>query len=153
MESELARAKWLFAVGILFIVSCFMCYAEADYLLNGRQIEANVTDLYKVTKRGRFGESSHLKVDYTFTEPNGTSRTGSDTVGNDWKMPASKTVSVQYTPGAEGRSRLFGSINWVWIVIFFVSILVMGFFGIRLYLEAREATKPIKRKRRRARDD
>lgn len=150
-DSEIARAKWLLFSGALFILSCFICYSELKYLIRGKQIQAKVTDAYEVTRRGRFGLSrgTVLTVEYAFTEPDGTRRTDSDTVSTDWKLGSDGTVSVQFTPGADGRSRLSGHVNWFGIVIFVVSVGVMSFFGFRLWRQASEATKPSKAKRRR----
>jgi hypothetical protein len=150
-DSELARAKWLLFSGILFLVSCFICYGELMYLLRGKQTRATLTKAYEVTRRGRFGLSSGtvLTVEYTFVEPDGTRREDSDTVSPDWELPSDGTVPVQYTPGSEGRSRLAGHVNWFGIGFFAVSVVVLGVFGYRLWREASEATKPRPSKRRR----
>lgn len=149
-DNELARAKWLLGSGVLFLASCFACYSEMVYLLSGHKIDAAVTEAYEVTHRTRFGMSQGkaLTVEYRFAEPDGTQRTGSDTVASNWDLPPTGTIPVQYTPGAEGRSRLAGHINWLGIWFFFVSIGVLAFFGYRLWREAVEATRPSKPKRR-----
>ena len=148
-DSELARAKWLFFSGILFIVSCFICYGELVYLLRGKQTQASITAAYEVPRRGRFGlsRSTVLTVEYTFVETDGTRREDSDTVSPDWKLPSNGTVPVQYTPGSEGRSRLSGHVNWFGIGFFVVSVVVLSIFGYRLWREASEATKPRPSKR------
>jgi hypothetical protein len=150
-DSELARAKWLFFSGILFIVSCFVCYSELMYFLREKQTQATITKAYEVTRRGRFGLGSGtaLTVEYTFVEPDGTRRDDRDTVSPDWELPSDGTVPVQYTPGAEGRSRLSGHVNWFGIGFFVVSVVVLGVFGYRLWREASEAYKPRPSNRRR----
>jgi hypothetical protein len=150
-DSELARAKWLLFSGVLFIVSCFICYSELMYFLRGKQTQATITKAYEVANRGRFGISrgTLLTVEYTFTEPDGTRRADSDTVRPDWELPSNGTVPVQYTPGSEGRSRLSGHVNWFGIGFFVLSVGVLGVFGYRLWREASEATKPRHSKRRR----
>jgi hypothetical protein len=148
-DNEIARAKWLLFSGLLFVVSCFICYDELVYVLKGRETQATVTKAYEVTRRGRFGLSrgTRLTVEYAFTEPDGTRRSDSDTVDPDWDLPSTGTVRVRYTPGASGRSRLAGHVNWGGIGIFVVSLGVMGYFGFRLWREAAEAMRPRKSKR------
>jgi hypothetical protein len=147
-DQELARAKWLLFSGVLFLVSCFLSYAELVYLLRGKQVQATVTSAYETPIRGRFGTVRGMQrtVEYAFTEADGTRRTDSDTVSLDWDLPNNGTVPVQYTPGAEGRSRLAGHVNLVALVIFAVSVVVLGIFGYRLWREASEATKPRRRR-------
>lgn len=149
-DSELVRAKWLFISGFLFLVSCCICYDEVIYLLSGREVKANVTRAYEFTRR-RFGvvTGKSLTIEYTFTEPDGTHRSGSDTVGTDWEVPATGGIPVRYTPGAEGRSRLAGRVNWVGVGFFVISLGVLGFFGYRLWREASKALGPGKPKRAR----
>jgi hypothetical protein len=147
MDSELARAKWLLVSGALFLVSCFICYSELIYLLRGKQIHANVANVYEV-HRGRFGQRMMLTVEYSFTEPDGRRRSGSAIVNPDWEAPANGMVVVQYTPGSDGRSRLAGDVNWFGIAFFVASVGVLGFFGYRLWREASEAVRPARSKRR-----
>ena len=142
-NAELAKFKWLLLGGAIFLLSFCFTYEEVVYLINGHEIQANVTKAYVVTKRG----SSRLTVDYTFTEPDGTFRKGSDTVSPDWPLPQSGTVLVQYTAGADGSSRLAGHIYWLGVSIFTVSILFMGIGIYNLVQEANEDVKPRKRRR------
>jgi hypothetical protein len=148
-DNELARAKGLLFGGVLFLVSCFICYGELIYLVRGRQAQANVTKSYESTRRGRFGlsQGTMVTVEYAFAEPDGTRRTGSDTVRPDWPLPSNGTVPVQYTPGEDGRSRLSGHVNWFGPGFFAVSVGVLGFFGYRLWREASEAFEPRKSRR------
>jgi hypothetical protein len=84
-DNELARAKLLLISGIVFLVSCYVAYVELIYLVRGREIEADVTQVQEVVTRRRFRERRSLAVDYRFTEPDGTARTGSDNTGTDWQ--------------------------------------------------------------------
>jgi hypothetical protein len=149
-ENEIARAKWLLAAGVLFVVSCFVSYRELTYLLRGQQTQASVTQAYEITRKEHFGltETKSLTVEYAFTEPDGTHRADSDTVNADWPLPPSRKVAVQYTPGAGGRSRLAGHVNWFGIGFFVVSLGVLGFFGYRLWREASQATSRAKSRQR-----
>jgi len=153
MDNEIARAKrllkWLFVCGAIFLMSCCVCYGEIVYLFSGRKIEATVTNVYETVKRGRFGQSTGttVTVEYSFTQPDGLQRTGSDTVDPNWQFPETGTVLVQYTSGEEGRSRLAGKVNWLGISLFTASVVALGVFVFRIWREAREATQPTKRKR------
>jgi hypothetical protein len=85
-------------------------------------------------------------VEYTFTEPDGTSRRGLAIVGTDWAVPANGKVAVRYTPGKDGNSRLSGHVRWFGIILFSVGLLTILFFGVKLYREANEDTQPKRRK-------
>jgi hypothetical protein len=150
-ESEIARAKWLLFAGGLFLVSCFLCYTELVYVVSGRQTQADITNAYEVDKRGRFGLTigKKLTIEYSFSEADGTRRTGSDTVRVDWLLPDTGTIPVRYTAGKDGRSRLAGHVNWIGIVIFAVSIAAMGTAGFRLWRMASEAASELTPKRKR----
>jgi hypothetical protein len=93
------------------------------------------------------------RTTFSFVEPNGTQRTGSASLAQDWKPTTPGQVKVSYTPGANGRARVAGSLNWIGLGMFFVSLCLIGFVGIRLWLEAVEATSPPKKKKRPRRTD
>ena len=85
-DSEVAKAKWLLIGGLVFLVSCFICYDELVYLMRGKKTQAKVTEAYVVNRRsGRLGLSTRqmLTVEYSFTELDKTYRSDSDTVGAD----------------------------------------------------------------------
>lgn len=144
-DNELARAKQLFIAGIVFLVSCYIAYVELIYLVRGREIEADVTQVQEVVTRGRFRERRSLAVDYRFTEPDGTARTGSDTTATDWQR--TPKVAIQYTPGATGRSRFAGSMNVIGLIIFFGSLVWVAFNVYKLHREANEPIRPSRRRR------
>ena len=60
---------------------------------------------------------------------------------------AAVVANLRYTPGANGRSRIAGEVNWIWIIIFAASIASIGFFGFRLWREFQEGDKPRKVRR------
>ena len=153
MGDELRKAKLFFAGLVLLIVACFFAYQEFSYLIFGKGTSATVTKVSDVTTRSRTGEHTHRQVEFAFTEPNGTQRTGEDNMSTSWTPPSSGVVKVQYTPGSDGRARLAGHVNWIGIGMFAVAMCLLLFFGVRLWLEAREATRPIKKKKRRRYDD
>lgn len=148
-DSELARAKWLLIAGAIFLVSGCVSWGEVVYLLFGRDAQADVTKAYEVTRRGRFGVGgrTRLTVEYSFSEPDGTRRTGTDTVPTDWFDQPGGKVEVRYTAGANGSSRLAGHVNWVGLGFFGLSVGLLGFFGFRLWREASDATRDRKPRR------
>jgi hypothetical protein len=143
-SNELAKAKWLLIAILIFLVSTYLCYAEVAYLVSGRETQANVTSVYEVTKRGRFGinRGKNLRIEYAFAEPDGTRRTDSVTTSTDTIV--GPTVPVRYTPGVNGRSRLSGHVNWLGIILFVGSLVAMGIFGYRIWRDYSEGMKPRK---------
>jgi hypothetical protein len=149
-DNELARAKWLLISAGIFLVSGCVSWTELVYLVAGRDAQADVVKAYEVTRGGRFGLGGRqrLAVDFSFAEPDGTRRTGTDTVPIDWPVPAGGKVPVRYTAGADGNSRLAGHVNWVGLALFGLSVAAMGVFGFRLWREASEATRDRKPRRK-----
>ena len=77
-ENELARAKWLLlSIGLFLITGC-MSWGEFMYLVAGNDAQAEVVKAFETTRRGR----TRLTVEYTFSEPDGTRRKGTDTVSS-----------------------------------------------------------------------
>jgi hypothetical protein len=140
-------AKLFLFCSILLIITGFYAFEECVYLVAGREATAKVTGASVVTTLRRSGTHKHLKVEFAFVEPNGTQRTGSDTASADWIPPGE--VAIRYTPGKDGRSRLAGTSNWLLVGLFFVSLAVVAGFAVRLWLEAREATREPERRPRR----
>lgn len=144
-DHEIARAKWLLgALAILLLSSC-ISWGELTYLVMGRETQADVDKAYVVTRRGRFGtnQGQQLCVDFSFNEPDGTRRTGTDTVRVDWPADIGGKATVRYTPGANGKSRLAGHVNWLGVSLFALSVGCVAVFGFRLLREASEATKEL----------
>jgi hypothetical protein len=146
MDDELRRAKLFLAGLVLLVVSCVFGYEELSYLFLGRETSATVTGVKEITTHGRTGEHTHREVEFTFVEPGGTRRTGSDRLDTSWTPPANGVIQVRYTPGADGRARLAGHVNWLGVGMFAVALCLVLFFGVRLWLQARAATRPRKRK-------
>ena len=64
--------------------------------------DAEVTRSQEKTSVGRRGRSVRvLRVEYDFTEANGTRRSERDDLPVDWSLPADGNITVQYLPGAE----------------------------------------------------
>lgn len=143
-DSELAKAKFLMIAGLAFLVSCYFVYEEVAYAASGQNATANITEVYLVTKKGRFGQErgKSLLTEFAFNEPDGTRRTGSASYSEDWVPPADLKLPVRYTPGKDGRVRIAGRVNWIGIGFFTVSLCGVLFLGYRLKREADEAYKP-----------
>jgi hypothetical protein len=140
--SQLSRFRWILAAIVVFLISGCMTWGELIYLVSGRNAEADIVKINEVTRRGRFGiPRQSLVVNYSFAEADGTRRTGADTMSADWTAPSSGKVPVRYTPGANGNVRLVGNVNWLSIILFGVSVAIIGFFGFRLWSEATEASR------------
>src|SRR4051812_41599377 len=80
-ESELAQMKWVLLCGALVLLSCVISYEEPIYLVAGRDAQATVTEVKDDTRRTGMLEqrkSTNTVVRYTYTESNGSERTGSD---------------------------------------------------------------------------
>ena len=142
MDNEVARAKWLLIGVVVLLISGCISYGEVAYYLNGHDADADITKAYESrSRRGR----TRLTVEYAFTEPDGTRRTGQDTVSTSSSVPRAGKVPVRYTPGEGGSSRLAGQVNWVGLALFAISAGCVAIFGIRLLLEGASEPKPRRR--------
>ncbi len=149
-DFELGRAKWLGLFLVLLLVSCFISYSEVIYLFRGNNVQDfRITDVStsETTKRLGITTGERLLIDYEFIEPDGTHRTGQDHMSKDWVVPDNEMVAVRYTPGVNGTSRLAGHVNWLGIGFFIIALVAVGWFGYKLWREAREAYEPRKRKK------
>src|SRR5688572_6763814 len=145
-QSETARAKSLFVAAIVFVASGIYAYSELMYLIRGKTTTATITEAYKVGK-GVTDRGQEVRIDYEFTDADGNKRTGSDRPGEGWQVPPDRKVEVRYRPGADGSSRIAGRIGWITLGIFAICLGVVGFFGYRLWREAKDAYAKPNRKR------
>ena len=135
---EIARAKWLLLAVLVFLVSGCLSWGEFVYLIGGKTADATVTKVVEVTsKRWGVETGKRLEVTYTFTEPDGTPRTGTDTADLNWPIPVSKKTLVQYTPGKDGGSRLSGKVNWIALTVFGVAVAAIGLTIVLFVRKAR----------------
>jgi len=137
IEDETREAKRLILFGIWFIISTFICYGELIYLIRGQVASGTVTNTYPTKKV--------LRVEYTFQDVNGTARKDTDSVDKDSDLAPGSNIDVQFTPGADGKSRISGHVNWFGIVFFALSVICLGAELFSLY---REANSPIPKGRR-----
>jgi hypothetical protein len=137
MGDELRKVRFLLVCMVLLAVSGYFGFEEIAYFVNGKETSATVTKVTEVTRRG----SVSRQVEFMFTEPNGTPRTGEDTASAGWTPPAGGVIQVRYTPGANGRARFAGRVNWIGIGMFVVAIALCLFFGLRLLFQARSAVR------------
>jgi hypothetical protein len=147
-DSEVRRAGWLLLSFVALLASCCISFHELTYFVRGRQANGTVTKSYETVLRGRYGfERGRVRtVEYTFNEPDGTRRSGSDSVPLDW--PVTTTMAIQYMPGADGQSRLAGHANAGGVALFVGMCCLVAFFLYRLFREASEATRPARARRK-----
>jgi hypothetical protein len=110
-------------------------YSDIVYFLRSHDTRATVT---KVEQRGK-----NVRIDYQFTEPSGTARSGHDTVvwyspPKDWVAHPTGTVTIQYIPGAD-ESRLSPSVaHWLDYAI----IPLLGIFLVLIFWRATRQVDP-----------
>ena len=84
MDEELMRAKWVLIAAFVFLISGCMTYTELEYLVFGHTTDARVVDAKLVdTSERRFRTTEKLRIDYQFTEPDGTARKGQQDLSPD----------------------------------------------------------------------
>lgn len=141
-EDELGKAKWVLIVGVLFLISCFMCYDELAYQISGREATATVTKSYASQSR----RGTNQTVEYAWSEPEGLQRKAMYSTSPDSAPAVGTKLPIRYTAGDTGRSRLVGSVPWVWIAVFVGSLGAVGVFGFLMWREANESDRPRKRR-------
>lgn len=144
MSEEVNKFKFLMFGVFAFLISGCFTYYEIDMLLRGTDGQATVLKLFEST--GRRG-SVRLSVEYEFKDAEGNIRKGNVTTSlsrvNEFMV---KTIPIRYSPGKDGRSRLAGDVNWLFIALFVGSILMIGFGAYKLIREANDdGPKPRKK--------
>lgn len=130
-DEELARFKWILAVGIAVIVTGCYAFNEMKYALWGKSAAAKIMQVKEITSTGRRGRTRKLlRVEYEFSEASGTRRSERDEVSMDWSLPTDGTITVQFIPGVEHASRLEGHSSMIAVYLFFGCI---AFLGIAIY--------------------
>jgi uncharacterized membrane protein YtjA (UPF0391 family) len=150
-ESELRRAKWLLLGIVIFLVSGCISYRELLYYVTGHNAQGQITKTYESVRRSRGRETISRVVEYSFSEPDGTQRSGSDDLARDWPIPVDGKVMIRYTPGSDGSSRISGHVNWVGPILFAISLVLVIVFLVKLLIEASQATRELRRGPRRRR--
>lgn len=153
MEIDFGIRRNLLQLLIVVFGCFFLCcgcssYPDMVYLIRGRTTQAVILRVDEVTK-DYFGRKI---VEYEFTDSEGNVRSDSDTVSSDWKYPPTGTLSVVYTPGEDGKSRLSGHIAWFPVTIFVLLLIILGVLVFRFLMEARKATHTIRPGRKRMKD-
>ena len=146
--SDRLKVRLVILILIFLVMGGYYSYVEIAYLFQGRETTGTVTKVTDVTKRRRFGTYTSREVEFAFAESNGTQRSGEDSKGTNWTPPSNGVIEVQYTPGANGRARLAGPVQWIGFVFLAIAVAVILFVAVRLWLEAQEAYRPRKKKKR-----
>lgn len=119
------KSRMVMTVLCVFFGSMVMSCQELRYMTWGQTADAVIVDNHyeKTTRKGQVYEKHVLG--YTFMDKDKFRREYTD-VALNWHAGGSATVKVQYIPGRELQSRLYGERNTVWIVIFFGSLVAAG---------------------------
>ncbi|MBY0455877.1 MAG: hypothetical protein K2V38_00920 [Gemmataceae bacterium] len=141
-QDDTWKFKCMLVVGVLFLISCFMCYDELVYLVSGQEAVATVAKDYDSrATRGR----TRRTVEYSWTEPDGTARRDMFSPGDSWAPAADGKLPIRYTPGDTGRSRPVGRVPWAWVGVFLASVAAIGVFGFLMWRESRADDRPRRR--------
>jgi hypothetical protein len=134
-----------------------MMLVQLNYLVFSKRAEATVTRaegvVYWQERNGQRTEQRAIRVSYKFVEPDGTRRDGHDEFPASMGYQCGQKITVEYTSGDLGTSRVAGNWNVVWIILFFVSGAMLGAFGLFEWIAAsREVAalypKPKKKKKK-----
>jgi hypothetical protein len=135
MGGDRCGGKGLLAGGIVALLSAMSTVAFAvlaadqlGYLIRGgREADATVTGL-SVTVVGHHSvvgkERDAWLTVYSFTESDGTPRTGADTLDPGDAVRQGETLRIRYTPGPDGWSRVVGRYDGLVVWALAVSALV-----------------------------
>jgi hypothetical protein len=108
------------AFTLLLVISSVAIYFDVEYRWLGREAEATVTKAEL--------DSKSVRVEYRFTDADGTPRTGKALASAGWDVPPGGTITIQYLPGPEGSSRLSeprSSAQWMPYAVFVGSGLLL----------------------------
>ncbi|MFT3880309.1 MAG: hypothetical protein QM703_11685 [Gemmatales bacterium] len=111
------------------IIFGIMSSGEIDYLLYGKTAQAEL-----VSKQDRFQKKQTVfdLMEYRFKEESGLERRCMHV--QKASVPVLEKVTVQYTPGASGQSRILNdnTISWLWLGLFGLSIILFLFSLVSL---------------------
>ncbi|MBX3379696.1 MAG: hypothetical protein KF805_06350 [Phycisphaeraceae bacterium] len=126
---------------VVLLFSAYTTYAEARYMLAGRTASAALVGVQEVRPGRRETDPVYLRVDYAFTEPDGSNRAESDLMPTDWPVPPGNIVNVQYLVGKNGWSRISGH-DRLWLTVpFIVCTTIVTVFLVLFYREFQEHEK------------
>ena len=143
-DAERGRAMWMLAAIVAFVISAWNSWFELRYAVSGRTAAADVTRAYRHSEPGRRRAREFLRVEVAFPS-DGQSRQAVLRAPLSSRISAGQQIEIQYLPGSD-RVRLRGDHEYLWVAAFFCSTAWIGWSLVRL---AREANRPLKRKRRR----
>ena len=133
-EAETAKFKVMLVVAIIFLISAFLAWRELKYMMFAEEADAKIVRVYQFEEVGRRGRvREKLAIEYKFTDAEtGAVRTETDTFPISTPPPKGKTVQVEYLEGAEGRSRVAGHDQkiWLWVCGGTLTFLAFKFFAL-----------------------
>ncbi len=103
-KSDRSKMALIIFTLVFLVMGSYLSYVEISYLLFGRETTGTVTKVADLTRRHRGHEQKYRQVEFTYAEPNGTQRSGEDSMDTNWTPPSNGVIKVQYTPGADGRA-------------------------------------------------
>jgi hypothetical protein len=141
-EPNMAKFRSALFVGGLLLLSCFMCYDEIAYLLNGHEAEATVTKTYATGRRGK------VSVEYTWSEPEGLQRKSMYATSPENTPSVGTKFAIVYTRGELGRARPEGNVPWIAIGLLCTALIGVAVVVVLLLREANEGDRPRPARRR-----
>lgn len=138
-NSDLFRLKNLFVSVIGIAISGWYTLGELNFALRGQPASGSIIAIrHEREFNRRMRRKSVQKVEFQFTDANGTQLHSQDTVPLSWKAPDDGKLPVQYIPGHPVRARIAGHTNFIPIIAFAICL---GWAVFALLLVWREARK------------
>ena len=133
---SLLRLRLIIGFLMVLIVFGYATWRELEYGIWGETAQGTVTEIRLETNyhARRMPEQHYYSIDYRFTEPSGTERTGTDAVSLNYpKLAVGDTIDIQYCPGPIAISRLQGNEKFILVFAFFIMLSVgcLIFFIVR----------------------
>ena len=165
MNRESAAGGGFVVAAICFVVCSFMLLRDLGHLLYSKRAEGTVTDVkhfetVEYPSRRVVGHST--RISFRFVEPDGTRREGYDEIlgssGSLINRQRGDAISIEFTTGDFGSSRIAGNYDPRWLIVFVISGGFLLVTGIVAWLQASRAVRALnpkkkKRKRNSDRDD
>jgi hypothetical protein len=136
-DEEKRKFKRMLIIGIVFLMSAYFSWRELRYLAFGSTTDAKVirvSEFIEHQSRGR--DEKKLAIEYEFPDKDGAVRREKDHVSPEDAPPPAPTVQVQYISGSKLSRLPVNSQRW-WLVVFFGSLGLAGFYVWRVVREGR----------------
>ena len=141
-DEETTHATLIIYALVIFVVSCYFTFVEMKYAVWSKTAAAMITNVREESIRARrsmSGTKKVLRVSYEYTEADGTRRSETDDISIHWDGPRFGAVTVQYFAGVDHSSRIKGTGNVAFVVVFAASMAGLGFCGYKVWRIASNA--------------